>query len=167
MAVNLSPSQIRRGNMPKIVSAALQEMRLGAEFLELEITESLFLKDIEATIRALGALKAKGVQLAIDDFGTGYSSLAYLKRFPVDVIKIDRSFVVDVTEDLGTAAIVSAIIAMGHGLNLTVVAEGVEEKAQLDYLRVQQCDGFQGYYYSEPLSASDMGTLLNDIKVAR
>ncbi|MGR9107334.1 MAG: putative bifunctional diguanylate cyclase/phosphodiesterase [Gammaproteobacteria bacterium] len=165
IAVNLSVCQIRRGNMATLVSAALDAEKLPAEFLELEITESLFLKELETTIKALEAIREQGVRLAIDDFGTGYSSLAYLKRFPVDVIKIDQSFLVDFSQDRRTASLVAAIIAMGHGLDLMVVAEGVEKRTQLEFLRARQCDGFQGFYCSRPLPANEMSFLLANYKI--
>lgn len=165
MAVNLSVYQIRHADIPALVSSSLAGANLRPEYLELEITESIFLKDPDDTIKSLEAIRQQGVQLVIDNFGTGYSSLAYLKRFPVDLIKVDRSFLAEVTHDTGIAAIVAAIISIGHGLNLKVVAEGVEKQDQLDFLKARQCDGFQGFYLSEPLSAKAMGTLLQNHKL--
>jgi len=127
-----------------------------SNLLEVELTESLFLQNIENGINILQSMKRIGVQISIDDFGTGFSSLSYLKRLPIDKIKIDHSFVQDLSRDPGDAAIVSAIIALGHNLNLSVVAEGVETSEQLDILRSYDCDEFQGFLASEPLSADGL-----------
>jgi len=131
----------------------LREVRLAPQYLELELTESLLLSSADVTLSVLQELKAMGLTLAIDDFGTGYSSLSYLKQFPVGKLKIDRSFVRDVAVSPDDAAITTAIISMAKSLNLKVIAEGVEDEAQMSFLRARQCDEIQGYYFSKPLPA--------------
>ena len=160
IAVNLSVSQIRSSNFVELVAKVLKDTKLDPELLELEITESLFLKDADQAITTLRDLNALGVKLAIDDFGTGYSSLAYINRFPIDILKIDQSFIREITGEPTGEAIVPAIIAMGHGLNLEVIAEGVENEVQRKYLSALGCDGFQGYYFSKPLPARGVSNLL-------
>ena len=160
IAVNLSARQFLRGDLVDKVARALEASCMPPEYLELELTESMLMQDVENTVNTLHALKKMGVRLSIDDFGTGYSSLSYLKRFPLDILKIDRSFVAE----LGTASddgeIARAIIAMAHALRLEVVAEGVENTQQLDFMRSFNCDFIQGYYFSRPLSADDFARLL-------
>lgn len=155
VAVNLSALQFRQRDIRETIARALENSGLGSEYLELEITESVAMKDIEITVRTLNELKQMGVQVSIDDFGTGYSSLSYLKRFPIDKLKIDRSFVRDITTDSDDAAIVRTIIWIGHSLRLKVVAEGVEDIDQLAFLKSNDCDTTQGYYFSKPLSVSE------------
>lgn len=152
VSVNLSPRQFEQADLPGLVRAAFEEAALRPRFLELEITESHAMADVEKSIRILGELKSLGVRLAIDDFGTGYSSLSYLKQFPVDTLKLDRSFVREITvpED---GAIARGIIAMAHSLNLRVLAEGVETLGQLEFLKEHACDRLQGYLFSRPLPA--------------
>ncbi|MGK2859614.1 MAG: putative bifunctional diguanylate cyclase/phosphodiesterase, partial [Thermoanaerobaculia bacterium] len=152
VSVNLSPRQFEQADLPGQVRAAFEEAGLRPRFLELEITESHAMADVAKSIRILGELKSLGVRLAIDDFGTGYSSLSYLKQFPVDTLKLDRSFVREITvpED---GAIARGIIAMAHSLNLRVLAEGVETLGQLEFLREHACDRLQGYLFSRPLPA--------------
>lgn len=128
--------------------------------LELELTESVLMHDAESTVRALGALKAMGVTLAIDDFGTGYSSFTYRRRFPVDALKVDQSFVQEITENAGDATIVSAMINIGKSLKHRVIAEGVETRAQLKFLQHHGCGEGQGYYFSYPVVAEQAGKLL-------
>ncbi|MFQ5938176.1 MAG: EAL domain-containing protein, partial [Acidiferrobacterales bacterium] len=140
------------------------EMPIDLHFLELEITESMIMRQGDVPVDTLQALHAMGVRLTIDDFGTGYSSLAYLKRFPIQTLKIDRSFVKDLTVDADDAAIVSAVIALARGLGLQVVAEGVETAEQLDFLRDQHCYTVQGFVFSKPVPAEAMTTLLRDRK---
>ncbi|TFW02374.1 EAL domain-containing protein [Oxalobacteraceae bacterium OM1] len=154
MAVNLSVKQLLQKNFAATVEAVLAETGLAPGLLELEITESMLMEHAQDTLEALHRLRSLGVRLSIDDFGTGYSSLAYLKRFPVDIIKIDRSFVRDVPHDVDDASIVTGIIALAHSLRLEVVAEGVESEAQLVFLREQTCDIVQGYYLSKPVPAA-------------
>lgn len=162
VAVNLSARQFRQQDVVAMVSGVLEETGLDPSGLELELTESLLVQNVEAGIQTLKALSGMGVQLAIDDFGTGYSSLNYLKRFPIDRLKIDQSFVRDITHDPGDAAIVTAIISLSHSLRLKVIAEGVETEAQLAYLRAGQCDEMQGFYFSRPLPVEEMEQLLRD-----
>jgi diguanylate cyclase (GGDEF)-like protein/PAS domain S-box-containing protein len=157
VAVNLSPRQFNDPNLPRIVAAALKETGLPARLLELEITESLAMRETDATLATLRKLKELGVSIAIDDFGTGYSSLAYLKRFPVDKLKIDRSFVAELPKDREQCAIVSAIVALAHALNVRVIAEGVETKAQREFLARCGCDFLQGYLVGKPLEADAAG----------
>nr|WP_267875699.1 EAL domain-containing protein [Duganella radicis] len=160
VAVNLSARQFRDADLVRMVEVALQSSGLPPHLLELELTESMLMQDARRTRRTLAALKAIGVRLAVDDFGTGYSSLSYLKSFPLDYLKIDRSFVAGLPQDRSDAAIVRAIIAMAHTLGLKVIAEGVETAGQLAFLRAQQCDEIQGYWFSRPLAVADMETYL-------
>lgn len=153
MAVNLSALQFRRGDLEKAVGEALAESGLDPAALELELTESIMIQDHEAVMDMARRLGRMGVQLSIDDFGTGYSSMAYLKRFAVDKLKIDQSFIKDVHTDNDSAAITRAIIQMAHSLNLTVIAEGVEDEAAGAFLRDHGCDQAQGYLYGRPMTA--------------
>ncbi len=160
ISVNLSVRQLHQHDLTKIIEKALAYSDLPPKYLELEITESLFLNDTEETLDLLQSIKKLGVTLAIDDFGTGYSSLSYLKYFPIDTIKIDKSFIDKVHENNSNAAIVSAIIQMGHGLNLSVIGEGVENQAQFEFLKNRNIDAFQGYKFSKALSTTQMTDLL-------
>lgn len=160
MAVNLSGRQFQSGKIVSLVSKVLQETGLQAQQLELELTESIVMDQAEQAITTLDDLKALGVRLAIDDFGTGYSSLAYLTRFPIDKLKIDRSFVSDVTENTNDNEIVSTIIAMAKSLKLNVLAEGVETQQQLDFLRHYGCDQYQGYLFSKPVVKAEIEKML-------
>jgi EAL domain-containing protein (putative c-di-GMP-specific phosphodiesterase class I) len=160
VAVNLSPRQFSEEHLLADITAILAETGLDPKLLELEITEGMLMQNIERSIEVLSALRKIGVKLAIDDFGTGYSSLAHLKRFPLDIIKGDRSFIRDLGDDAGDRGITEAIIAMGKTLSLTVIAEGVENKEQLDFLEAHECDEFQGFYFSKAVSADDFTKLL-------
>ncbi|MGO9125169.1 MAG: PAS domain S-box protein [Terriglobales bacterium] len=153
VAVNVSAVQFRQEGFRELIGGVLRETGLASQYLELELTESLLLSNADVTFSVLQELKDMGLKLAIDDFGTGYSSLSYLKRFPVSKLKIDRSFVRDVAVDADNAAITTAIISMGKSLSLKVVAEGVEDEAQMSFLRAHHCDEIQGYYFSRPLLA--------------
>jgi diguanylate cyclase (GGDEF)-like protein/PAS domain S-box-containing protein len=153
VAVNLSVRQLYDDGLALRVSAALERTGFPPENLELEITESMVMRDAEGAIKVLKELRETGVRIAIDDFGTGYSSLAYLKRFPIDCVKIDRSFIRDLPEDRDDASITRSIIAMAHNLNLEVVAEGVETLPQLEFLHAHGCDEIQGFLFSKPLGA--------------
>lgn len=153
MAVNLSPRQFAHDDLLSDIAVALRENNLSPDMLELEITESVVMDNAGKAIRILNELKAMGLGISMDDFGTGYSSLANLKRFPIDSVKIDRSFIRDIPEEANDAAITHAIIAMAHALKLKVIAEGVETEDQLIFLREHGCDEIQGYYFSRPLSA--------------
>ncbi len=160
ISVNLSPRQFIQANLPELIAGILNETDLNPTHLELEITEGLLMQDVESAIETLRILKQMQLQLSIDDFGTGYSSLSYLKRFPLDRLKIDKSFVQDITTDPDDAAIALAVISMAHSLRLKVIAEGVETEGQLDFLRRQDCDEIQGYYLSRPLPAAEITTWL-------
>ncbi len=160
VAVNTSAVELRHGEFLDGVASILKETGLAPGYLELELTESVLMHDGGSSVSVLEALKAMGVRLAIDDFGTGYSSLSYLKRFPIDTLKIDRSFVCDIASDGNDSTIVSAVIAMGRTLGQRVIAEGVETQEQLAFLRTRQCDEGQGFYFSRPLSAEDFSRLL-------
>jgi diguanylate cyclase (GGDEF)-like protein/PAS domain S-box-containing protein len=160
MAVNLSVRQFKQQHIVKTVSRILEETGCSPAFLELEITESIIMENPEAAAETLQQLSDMGVSLAIDDFGTGYSSLSYLKRFPINALKIDRSFVRDITTDADDAAIAKAVIALAHSMKLTVIAEGVETVEQLDFLRQQRCDQMQGYFLSRPIAADQIEKLL-------
>ena len=160
MAVNLSARQFRQQDMAALVHDVLAETGLDAQHLELELTESVLMKDPDLVAQTLRQLKAIGVRLSLDDFGTGYSSLSYLKRFPIDVVKIDRAFVRDVTVSADDAALARAIIAMARSLNMSTVAEGVETLGQLSFLIRNHCDAMQGYHFSRALPADEMSALL-------
>lgn len=167
VAVNLSAVQFRKPGLHERVAQVLNETGLDPASLELEITESLLMSDAESTATTLAELKSIGVRLSIDDFGTGYSSLAYLKRFPVQSLKIDRSFVRDLSRNEDDAAIVRAVVALAHSLRLSVVAEGVEDRDQVEYLRRIGCDDVQGYYYSKALPADELEVWLRRFHATR
>jgi diguanylate cyclase (GGDEF)-like protein/PAS domain S-box-containing protein len=160
IAINISAVELRAKDFVAGVRAILLETGLDPRFLELELTETFLWQDSKSTLAVLQALKAMGVQLALDDFGTGYSSLSYLRRFPIDTLKIDQSFVRDITTDAGDAGIVSAVISMGKSLHMRVVAEGVETREQLAFLREQRCPEGQGYHFSRPVVAGEFTRLL-------
>ncbi|WP_232846493.1 EAL domain-containing protein [Amphritea pacifica] len=160
VAVNLSVRQFAKQNLEKLVYQVLLDTGLPVHCLELEITENMLMDDVDGSVETLHRLKALGVQLAIDDFGTGYSSLSYLKRFPIDRLKVDRSFITHVTTDPGDASVTQAIIAVAHNLGLSVTAEGVEDESQLAFLQQHDCEEVQGYLFSRPLSADDLAALL-------
>jgi diguanylate cyclase (GGDEF)-like protein len=162
VAVNLSPGQFRRGNIVDTVANVLSRTGLPAERLELEITESLLLGDNKETLLALNRLHAHGVKISLDDFGTGYSSLSYLRNFPVDKVKIDRSFIAEIAGNRDHWAIVSAIVNLSHALEMTTVAEGVETEEQLLIVRATGCDAVQGYFFSAPMSAARLRRYLED-----
>jgi diguanylate cyclase (GGDEF)-like protein len=160
MSVNLSMRQLEDNGLIDDLRAALKDSGLPANLLELELTESMIMHNAERAVRVLTQIKALGIRLAIDDFGTGYSSLAQLKRFPVDTLKVDRSFIRDLPRDPEDRAIAEAIIAMGKTLSLTIVAEGVETAEQKEFLRQRACDEMQGYYFSTPLPPEEFASLL-------
>jgi len=160
LAVNVSPHQFKQKDFVEVVINAVAASGIHAHQLELELTEGILIQNIDDTLEKLNALKSQGVRIAIDDFGTGYSSLNYLKRFPLDVLKIDKSFVQDITTDSNDAAIVQTIIALANNLNLRVMAEGVETEEQLAFLRERNCDTFQGFLCSRPLPRIDFIALL-------
>lgn len=160
VAVNLSGRQFQQANLVDMVHGLLAETSFDPECLELELTESILMQNTEHNIMTLKALKTLGVRIAIDDFGTGYSSLGYLKRFPVDVLKIDRAFVSDIPASSSNAAIVDAIVTLAHGLDLKVVAEGVETAEQAVFLRAYDCDEGQGFYFGHPLPLAEFRAAL-------
>lgn len=160
VAVNLSAVQFRQHNLLEIVQETLFETGLKARFLELELTEGLLMDCSEYNVTLLREFRQLGVHLSIDDFGTGYSSLSYLKRFPINKLKIDRSFSMDLPKDRNNAAITSAIISLGHDLGMCVIAEGVEDEKQFNFLQAHQCDEIQGYLFSKPVPPEEMEKLL-------
>jgi EAL domain-containing protein (putative c-di-GMP-specific phosphodiesterase class I) len=160
VAVNLSAQQFQRQNLRLMVKQALLDHQIDPCWLELEITESAAMQHAEEAITTLRELKSLGVRIAIDDFGTGYSSLSYLKQLPVDTLKIDRSFIRDLPANADDASIAQAVITMAHSLKLNVIAEGVENEAQLAFLATHGCDEMQGYYLSRALPESDATALL-------
>jgi diguanylate cyclase (GGDEF)-like protein len=160
IAVNLSPRQFVHRHLIDDITQALQSTKFDPSWLELEITETTVMHNAQRAVALLGELKQMGIRIAIDDFGTGYSSLAYLKRFPINTVKIDRSFVADVPQDPTNTAITQAIIAMTHSLGLKVTAEGVETAEQVSFLREQGCEEMQGYYFSRPLPVVEATALL-------
>ncbi|WP_397450663.1 EAL domain-containing protein [Pseudomonas sp. NA-150] len=162
VSVNLSVHQLRQGKLVSLVKQVLDETGLAPHYLELELTESQLLDSVEHIIATFQQLRELGVKLAIDDFGTGYSSLSYLKRFPVDYVKIDQAFIRGLGEGTEDAAITKAIIAMAHSLGLKVVAEGVENREQLEFLKAHQCDEVQGYLISRPIEAEALARLLGE-----
>jgi diguanylate cyclase (GGDEF)-like protein len=166
ISVNVSARQFRQANFADTVQTVLRETGVPAACLEIEITESLLLEATDAIEGTLAALSASGVRIALDDFGTGFSSLAYLKRFPVDIVKIDRSFVKDLPADKSSAAIAGAIVSMSHALQKQVVAEGVETAAQAQLLADLGCDYLQGYLFSRPLSFPDLMIFLRKAQAA-
>ncbi|WP_020407255.1 GGDEF and EAL domain-containing protein [Hahella ganghwensis] len=167
IAVNLSTRQFDDPDLEDTIADALCQTGLDPKWLELEVTESMLMGDIDLVIEKLKRLKATGVSITIDDFGSGYSSLSYLKKLPVDILKVDREFVRDIPEDLNDMEITSAVIAVAHKLNLKVIAEGVEDIDQRDFLMINKCDYAQGYFYSKPLPFEDLYQYLNNVKLAQ
>jgi len=166
MSVNLSVRQFYQKDLVDTVSRILEQTGLDSRYLELEITESCLMQNTQTTMAMLSEFNRMGVRFAIDDFGTGYSSLAYLKRFPIDTLKIDRSFVCDIGSDPDDAAIVKAIVALTRSLEMRVIAEGVETREQMDFLRAHRCDEIQGYLVSRPLPAEDFAALLKPERIS-
>jgi diguanylate cyclase (GGDEF)-like protein len=166
MSVNMSAIDFRQRGFVDGIEQILEQTGLEPHLLELEITEGVLMQNIETTVTALTRLKTMGIRLAIDDFGTGYSSLSYLRRFPIDVLKIDQSFIRGLSNDSNDAALVSAIISLGRSLNLTIIAEGVETLEQLDFLKAHQCEEGQGYYFSKPVEPDAFARYLESVKPA-
>jgi diguanylate cyclase (GGDEF)-like protein len=162
MAVNLSARQFASETLLQDITAVIEETGVDPALMELEITESMLMQNLEKAIRTMSALKEMGIRLAIDDFGTGYSSLSNLKRFPIDTIKVDRSFIRDIPRDGDDMAVTDAIIALGRAMNLNVIAEGVESVEQAAFLREHACDEFQGYYFSKAIPADQVADLLRE-----
>src|SRR5207244_10500626 len=167
VAVNLSARQFRDRSLVENVAATLRESGLEPRCLELEITESVAMDNVEMTFAVLSALRKTGVRIAIDDFGTGHSSLGYLKRFPIDALKIDRTFVEDLPDGFEDAAIVRAVVQLARGLDLRVVADGVETQQQLDFLQHHACPEVQGYHFSYPVPAEAFEGLLKNASIIR
>ena len=162
MAVNLSAQQIRQKQLVDVVGAALRTASLEPRYLELELTESTVMHDAEQSIEILRELSILGVRISVDDFGTGYSSLAYLRRLPLDKLKIDRTFIREIATSRDDAAIVRAIVSLAHNLRIKVIAEGVETPDQLAYLREAGCDQYQGYHYSAPIPNDVFVAMMRD-----
>ncbi len=160
LAVNLSARQFLHYNLMKSIEEAIAKANFSPKLLEFEITESVAMHNAEDSIGIMRQVKSRGMSLALDDFGTGYSSLAYLKRFPIDKLKIDKTFVRDIPDDANDLAIVNAIIAMAHALGLAVQAEGVETVAQAEFLRECGCEYAQGYLFGRPLPADEFELML-------
>jgi len=158
--VNISGRQFRQGTLVDLIDETLADSGLAPEKLELEITESVIMEDVEETFQTFAALQKRKISLAVDDFGTGYSSLNYLRRFPISKFKIDRSFIQDITHDSNDAAIANTVIALAKSLNVAVIAEGIETETQLEMLIGMGCKQGQGFFFSEPLSAEEMERFL-------
>ncbi|MEI7609859.1 MAG: EAL domain-containing protein, partial [Rhodospirillaceae bacterium] len=167
VAVNLSPLQFNDDRLLELVAQVLAETGLPPGSLELELTEGAIITDVERAVAMMHGLKKLGVRIAIDDFGIGYSSLAYLKRFPIDTLKIDRSFVGDLEDDRTDQAIVATVLELGRNLGLTVVAEGVETQGQMAYLRDRNCNAAQGYLIARPMAGGDIGTIAHSRAAGR
>jgi len=167
IAVNVSAAEFKDRDFLSGVRAVLIATGVKPAELELELTESVLMQDAESTVHTLGALKAMGVRLAIDDFGTGYSSFSYLQRFPVDVLKLDQSFVQEITAETEDATILSAMVNLGKSLKIGVIAEGVETRAQLTFLLRHECAQGQGYYFSPPVAAEQAANLLTASKMQK
>jgi EAL domain-containing protein (putative c-di-GMP-specific phosphodiesterase class I) len=160
VSVNVSPRQFEEARLVDRVASALQHSALAPDGLELEVTESLIMRDLMQSVGKMRALKAMGLSLSIDDFGTGYSSLSSLKSFPISTLKIDKSFIRDLADNTDDQAITMAVISLGHKLNLRVIAEGVETEQQRAFLRSHECDEMQGYLFSPPVPATRIASLL-------
>jgi EAL domain-containing protein (putative c-di-GMP-specific phosphodiesterase class I) len=159
VCVNVSAKQFAEKNLVSRVTHALQESGLDAQYLQLEVTESLIMRNMELAVATMEELQRMGVQIAIDDFGTGYSSLSALKTFPVVQLKIDKSFIKDIAIDASDQAVATTVISLGRKLNLRVIAEGVETAAQVTFLRTHNCEEMQGYYFSKPVTAQEVEAL--------
>jgi EAL domain-containing protein (putative c-di-GMP-specific phosphodiesterase class I) len=166
MAVNLSPRQFSEESLLQDIDDALAASGMPPELLQLEVTESMVMRNVSRAVKMLDAIKGRGIHLAIDDFGTGYSSMSLMKQFPIDTIKIDRSFIRDLTEGAGDQAIAQAIINMGKALGMTVVAEGVETAEQETFLRDHACDEMQGFLFSKPIPPEQMADLLRSRQIS-
>jgi EAL domain-containing protein (putative c-di-GMP-specific phosphodiesterase class I) len=162
VAINISARQLEQKNFVHSITSILDKRNIENELLEIELTESILLKNSLKNSKKLSKLREKGMKVSIDDFGTGYSSLSYLSNFPFDKLKIDQSFIRDITTDKAAAALATSIISMAHSLGVRVIAEGVETEAQLDFLKTYHCDEIQGYYFSKPINADEFTSLLKD-----
>ncbi|MGH6952946.1 MAG: putative bifunctional diguanylate cyclase/phosphodiesterase, partial [Alphaproteobacteria bacterium] len=166
VAVNISPRQFRDSSLASTIAAALDDAGLPPECLALELTEGTLMEDTQVGHATLSRFRDMGLYVAIDDFGTGYSSLSYLKRFPIDALKIDKSFIRDLATDSEDAAITTAMIGLAHNLRLDVIAEGVETVEQMEFLKANGCDAFQGYVHSRPMPADMLAPLLRSSNTA-
>jgi EAL domain-containing protein (putative c-di-GMP-specific phosphodiesterase class I) len=162
MVVNLSGRQFKEKQLIQTIQKILKETGLNPAYLGVELTESVIMQNAEVSINALRELTQMGIEISVDDFGTGYSSLTYLRRFPLHILKIDPSFIREITTHAADAAIANSIIVLAHSLKLKVMAEGVETKTELSFLRRLGCDGMQGYYFSKPLPEEAMTALLKE-----
>jgi EAL domain-containing protein (putative c-di-GMP-specific phosphodiesterase class I) len=160
MAVNLSPRQFIDEDLLETIDEALKASGMSPVLLQIEVTESMMMRNVSRAIKVLDAIQSRGIRIAIDDFGTGYSSMSLMKQFPIDTIKIDRSFVRDLPDDTEDQAIAQAIISMGRALGMTIVAEGVETVEQETFLRAHGCDEMQGFLFSRPLPSGQLADLL-------
>ena len=167
IAVNLSASQFKASNLVESIRSAIDDVRFDARLLEVEITETAVMSDPEESIKTLERLSEMGVLISVDDFGTGYSSMSYLRRLPIDKLKIDRSFINEITARADDASIVQAIVSLAHSLHLKVIAEGVETPEQLEFLRSIGCDQYQGFHFSRPLAVGDFARLMFAIQAER
>ena len=163
ISVNLSARQLKEPRLCDIIDSILKDTQMDPQFLGIELTESAIIREPEVAILRLEKIKSLGVKLSLDDFGTGYSSLSYLKRFPIDTLKIDQSFIRDVTTEKEDVALVQAIITMAHGLEMDVIAEGVEVREQYEFLVSHDCDTIQGYLFSRPIPADKMQAMLKKL----
>jgi EAL domain-containing protein (putative c-di-GMP-specific phosphodiesterase class I) len=161
MAINVSGRQFKQNNFLSSITAILKKTGVEPQFLNFEVTESILIEDVDKIVNLLMNFRQLGIKISIDDFGTGYSSLSYLKSFPVNILKIDRSFITDLVNDESNAAIAQAVIAIARILKMTVIAEGVENEQQLAILRQLQCDEIQGYYFSPPVTFEKATQFLN------
>ena len=161
VSVNLSPIQFREPGFDFVMRRVIRDSGIRPELLEIEITEGAAMQNPEVTLELLREIKSMGVRISIDDFGTGYSSLSYLGKLPIDSLKIDRGFVSEIETDTGHALIISAVIALAHQLNLTVVAEGVETEKQSTFLKKSECEHLQGYLFSRPMPGDEITRLLD------
>jgi len=160
MSVNISVRQFQQSDLATEVAAALKSSGLSPDRLQLEITESVLMEDDAVAMSVLQELRGLGVRLAIDDFGTGYSSLSYLRQYPIDVLKVDKSFIDGIEVEDGALALVRAIITLAHTLNLVTVAEGIERSEQMEHLQALQCDSGQGFFFARPVDAEQITELL-------
>jgi EAL domain-containing protein (putative c-di-GMP-specific phosphodiesterase class I) len=163
IAINLSPVQFQQDSLPNIIESTILKYGLNPERLEIEITEGVLIEDIDHALKVLGRLRAQGIKLAMDDFGTGYSSLSYLQRFPFDKLKIDQSFVRTMLSQEQSRGIVRGMIGLAHGLNIPILAEGVETESEYDLLRVENCDEIQGYYLGKPKNIAQYQNLVSSL----
>lgn len=159
-AINLSPRQVMQKDLVDTIARALKNRQISNHCFQIEITEQTMIKDVERIAKVLQELKSLGISVAIDDFGMGYSSLNFLKRFPIDMLKIDKSFIADVFTNPDDASIVQSVISLGHNMHMKIIAEGIETQSHLHFLKERHCDLGQGFYFSPPMGAKEMTTIL-------